>query len=332
VTARLVVRGHGHPAVRASHTKTLELTPSAELGRGGTCVVAVGSLVDGGPLAGVLLGELSVGDRVVQFDAIGNPDWDPAGPAIVRRSDVRKPDTVATHASLAAADLPAELCEVLSDPDVEVRLALTRVAPQPARLIIATGEVAVAERAAADLITQTDPATITGRVLHLATPTQATLAAAPQPVEVIGYPPAAAVAAASPFGAGAVQLPLSKIDTARDRAVVVRVGADDVERTIRAAVRRGRRTGAVLGRLPWVTWGALSALTAPAGVRTVWLCLDPVPVADVDGRIAALRAAGMPVKQLARELAAELGLPAREIYRRATGSDSWSSTQSSGRR
>jgi hypothetical protein len=318
MTDRLVLRGRGHSAVRASHTKTLELTPSLDLGAGGTCVVGVGSVVDGPPLAGAVRGELSAGGHHVLFEAIANPDWDPTGPAVVRRSEVRKPNTVATHASLAASDLPVELRRALRDPDVDVRLELVRVTPQPDRLVIATGEVPVAERAAADLITQADPPTIAGRVLYLGRPSPATLSGAPQPIEVVGYEPAAAVAAASPFGATSVHAQVGELAAHRDQAIVARIPAAEFDKVVRSARRRGRRTAAVLGRLPWVQWGELTELRPPAGVRNVWLCLDPVPAADLDQRIAELRASGVPVKQIARELAAELGLPAREIYQRAT--------------
>jgi len=301
VSDRLTLLGHGHPAVRASHGKTLELTPSSELGAGGTCVVAVGARVDGVPLAGALRGELSVGDQHVTFEALGNPDWDTSGPAVLRRSDVRKPDTIATHASVSAAELPAELRAALRDPGAQVRLVLRRSAPQPDRLVIAAGEVAAGEREAADLITETDPSAVTGRVLHLGRPAPALLLGVPQPVEVVGLDPAVAVAVASPHGAG---------------GEVRRIAAADFEKTIRSARRHGHRTGAVLGRLPWVRWGELATLQAPSGVRTVWVCLDPAPVVDVDERIAELREQGLSVKQIARTLASELGLPSREIYRR----------------
>lgn len=314
-----MLRGRGHPAVRASHAKTLELTPEADLGLGGTCVVGVATITSGGPIAGALDGELTVAGMTVTFTALGNPGWDPTGAAVVRRSAVRKPDTVATHATVSAADLSADVVAALRDPLNEVTLRLRHAIPQPTQLVLAPmGNADPAEWAAADLVTVTPAPTILGRVLVIGSISAAALEAAPQPIEVVGVEGAQAVAAASPYGADAVLAPSLPDD--RDQAVVLRVGVADVEKTLRNAQRKGRRTGAIAGRLPWVHWGQLDTLPVPTGVRTVWICLDPAPHIDVDERIASLRAEGLSVKQIAKQLSAELGIPANQLYARATGS------------
>jgi hypothetical protein len=306
----LTLRAQGHPAIRATHAKTLELTPATELGAGGTCIVGVGMVVHGSPLAGWVRAELTVGGERIEFDALANPGWDETGPAVIRRSDVRKPDTIATHATLASADLPRSLVAALASPAADVGLVLRAVSPQPPRVVIvAEGPLPPAEVAAAG----------GSRVLVHGPAAPEVLLGAPQPVEVYGLPIHRAVAAASPGGAGAVLSDLGSLSdrSLRGEALLVRVPTSELERTIRMARRHGRRTGAVAGRLPWVWWGLLEDIAAPAGVRTMWLCLDPMPERDLDQRIAELRAAGASTKSLARELALEFGLSVKEVYGRA---------------
>jgi hypothetical protein len=306
----LTLRAHGHPAVRATHAKTLELTTATELGVGGTCIVGVGLQVEGVPLAGWVRVVLDVDDQHIEFEALANPGWDVTGPAVIRRSDVRKSDTIATHATLASADLPRAALAALARPGSDITLVLRPMSAQPPRLVmVAVGPVPEAEVAAAG----------GERVLVVGTAAPDVLAAAPQPVEVYGLPLHQAVAAASPHGAEAMLGDLRSLADAAPRgvAVVLRVAVSELERTIRTARRYGRQSGAAAGRLPWVHWGLLEELTAPAGVRVLWLCLDPVPAGDLDGRIAQLRAAGMSTKDVARELAGEFGLSVRDVYSRA---------------
>ncbi|MCW2497805.1 DUF371 domain-containing protein [Jatrophihabitans sp.] len=303
--------GHGHPAVRASHAKTLEFTPSAELGAGGTCVVAVGASVEGVPLAGAVRLELTAGAASFSFEALANPDWDATGPAVVRRSDVRRPDTLATHATASAADLPRELVAALRDRQTPISLRMTRLQPQPARLVIVAGPVPAAEQEAAG-----------GARLLVTYPAPPELLAEARPAEVLGLPPQQAVAAASPQAFTADMAALADVaaladQARRNEALVLRVAVPELERVLRTATRHGRRTGALLTRSPWVQWGPLASLSASPGARTGWLSLDPVPPGDLDERIAALRSAGMSTRDLARALSAELGLPAKDVYARA---------------
>ena len=311
----MIVRGQGHPAVRATHGKTLEFTPESELGPGGTCVVAVRAGADGDALAGAVDCELTAGVHRIAFAAIANPDWDRRGRAVIRRSGVTRPDTLATHASLAARDLPPDLVDALRDPAQLVELSLRRARPQPDRLvIIGAGEAPAAELAAADLLAEAGTVGVHGRVLSIGVPSPALLAAAPQPIEVHTVPVQRAVALASPFGADAVLGTVRDVAAKREHAVVLRVHAGEFGKVIRSARRHGRRTGAVAGHLPWVSWGDLESLRAPVGVRAIWLCLDPSPPVDLTGRIAAARAAGLATKQIARDLAEEFGLPVKDVY------------------
>ena len=183
----ITVRGFGHPSVRASHGKTLELTPELDLGPGGTCVVAIRSSAEGAALAGAVECVLVAGDHRVEFTALANPDWDTTDRAVVRRSHVRKRDTIVTHASLAASDLPHAMVDALRDPLQEVLLEVRPVQHQPDRLVIVVGpEIAQAELDAADVIADPASAYARGRRLVVGLPGPALLMSAPQPVVVHG--------------------------------------------------------------------------------------------------------------------------------------------------
>lgn len=128
----LRLRGSGHPDIRATHANTFEFSTDQHIGPAATCVVAVGSGPVGQvpPVAGPVRLELTAGNHSAIVHAVGNPRWRPGGPAIVRRSDVRLPNTFATQADLAAADLPRELVAALADPATAVELTVTR-RPRP---------------------------------------------------------------------------------------------------------------------------------------------------------------------------------------------------------
>src|SRR3954447_4221171 len=112
--------GRGHPAIRATHGKTLEFSADPDITARATCVVAIRRSGDAAPVAGDVRVTLRAGAESFSFDARGNSSWDPSGAAVIRRSPLRLPDTLATHASAAASDLPPSLVEALRDPDVEV--------------------------------------------------------------------------------------------------------------------------------------------------------------------------------------------------------------------
>lgn len=316
----ITVVGRGHRTVRASHGKTLELTPEHDLGPGGTCVVAVRSSADGAPLAGAVDCVLSAGEHRVEFSALANPDWDSTDRAVLRRSDLRKRDTLATHASLSAADLPRAMVAALQDPTHDVLLEVRPATRQPDRLVVlADGLLPDAERDAADALADAATVTVQGRTVVVGTPAPALLVAAPQPVEVLGLPVQRAAAIGSPHGGDAVLGTVHDIAAQREVAVVARIHAEEFGKVIRSARRHGRRTGSVVGHLPWVYWGELDALPQPKGVRVLWLCFDPAPPVDLDARIAEWRETGASTKQIAKGLAEELGMSAKSIYAHITG-------------
>lgn len=122
----------GHPALRASHAKTLEFTADPEVTGRATCVLGVSSSLPPAPVAGPIQLTVSVGTSSITLDALGNSAWQPGRSAVLRRSRLRRPDTFATDASLAAADLPRSFTALLADPQARVEVAVSRRPAEPA--------------------------------------------------------------------------------------------------------------------------------------------------------------------------------------------------------
>ena len=214
--------GRGHDAIRATHTKTLELTVDAHISERATCVVAVDVSGATAPLAGPVRIILSTGDETFTLEARANSGWDPAGPAVIRRSPLRLPGTLATHASAAASDLPRSLVALLCSPDTDVEVTVEPIPGPPTAVLFAVDPGRprdarlLAEWAAADLVVAEDddvarlvgervghgPVSVDGRVLVLAVrdlPGQTVVdALRTADVETVGLAPPLAAAAAAP--------------------------------------------------------------------------------------------------------------------------------------
>ncbi|GAA3372921.1 hypothetical protein GCM10020367_30820 [Streptomyces sannanensis] len=225
----------GHRDIRASHSKTLEFITSADITGRATCVVGVATTVqEPSPkgLAGPLRITLTIGGHSVTVRALGNSAWRPGSSAVVRVSSQRLPNTLATDADLAAADLPRELLHSLRHQDsvidvlvesdrepAEGRLVLYRAGQGDENRLaaeIAAAETVIAQDVAAGRVLSSHgvaadpwaaaPGTVErgGRVLAVSTmethnPVVGQLLAGIRPaVEVIGLPDELAVAAVSP--------------------------------------------------------------------------------------------------------------------------------------
>ncbi len=164
----LRLRCRGHPAIRATHDKTLELTADPSISARATCVVGVDAkltAVPDGRLAGPVRIRISAGDHQAAIRAVANPYWRPGAPMVVRRSRNRTPDTIATEADLAAVALPRELVARLADPATEIDVVMERADRRPdgrAGLVLlwvppdAPGPRLSAEVDAADLVVAED--------------------------------------------------------------------------------------------------------------------------------------------------------------------------------
>lgn len=336
------IRATGHPEIRATHAKTWELTPDAELTARATCVLGVGAVAEGGPLAGPVELRISVGEHHVTVRAVGNPSWVPGGPAVIRRSPVRLSNTLATDADLSAADLPRGLAAALTDPAAEITVEVSTVA-DPGTVVLCHATALTprlaAELAAADTVIAEDPGaralvgkpvTGTGRTLVVATqdlPGRTVRHLLGGPTEVIGLPPALAAAAASPSPA-----PIFLTEPARKPAdalraapleakVVLRASADTADKVLAAARERGTRTLS-LATEPYAeserpVWGELDTLPLPER-GDFWLCLDPAPTEDLDPLlhklITGLLAQGVPARGIAQSLADLPGFTRRTAY------------------
>jgi len=214
--------GSGHPAIRATHHKTLEVTTDSDITERATCVVAVGASGLDAAVAGDIRVTVRVGTESFAFTARGNSSWQPGATAVIRRSPVRPPGTFATHATAAASDLPRTLVTALRETNASVTVD---VEPLPGRLCAVLFAVDPdrpddprlgVELAAADLVVAEDEvvarlvgervtagaAEVTARTLVLAAaelPGRSVVGALGSvDVETVGMPPALAAAAAFP--------------------------------------------------------------------------------------------------------------------------------------
>ena len=303
--------GSGHPAIRATHHKTLEVTPDPDITERATCVVAVS--VTGGPsaIAGDVRITIRAGDQSFALTARGNSSWRPGSSAVIRRSPLRLPGTFATHATAAASDLPRELVAALHDRHTDVTV---EVEPLPGRLCavlfaadpgqpddprlraeLAAADAVIAEDAgAAGLVAAAGtaglvaawaaagPMAVTGRTLVVATedlPGRSVVAdLAGVEVETVGLPASLAAAAAFPARGPLLLMPsgaeaaTALRDAPAGARVVVEVAADEVMAVLRRAAHEHRAEQAVLVR------GAAAPVRVTTDVPVELWGSDPVQV------------------------------------------------------
>jgi hypothetical protein len=127
-----MVRGSGHPSIRATHVKTLEISRELHATERGTCIVAVGAEFDAEAL-GLLRGMVKVTMRAAGFEVSGeaviNPDHRVGDRLVIRRSRFMNDDTLAVGATLTANALNAELVSALQDPATEVTVTIEEEGP-----------------------------------------------------------------------------------------------------------------------------------------------------------------------------------------------------------
>ena len=138
-----VLVGRGHPAIRATHAKTFELTAEPAITPRATCVLAVGTVLDPNlaPLRGrVRLTLATPGLPALTGEATLNPDRALTDRAVIRRSRTLDADTLAVDSTLTAEDLPEEFATALTDPGREVTLTVEELGPDRPLLRVAFGE------------------------------------------------------------------------------------------------------------------------------------------------------------------------------------------------
>jgi len=115
----------GHPAVTATHAKTLEIAREGEIGPQASCVVAVAAQVDEAAVA-IMRGRVELTIQAGNAsDAVRgrlNPAFRPGDPLIVRRAPAVTRDALVVDADRAASDLDRALVAELQGPDAVVTL------------------------------------------------------------------------------------------------------------------------------------------------------------------------------------------------------------------
>lgn len=146
-----VLRGRGHPAIRATHAKTLELTADTAITERATCVVGVGarfdpdgSLADLAALRGrVRLRLATPGLPEAVGEAVINPGHAVADRLVIRRrgaagTDSEAAETLAVDSTLTARDLSPEFAAALADPGREVTLTVEELGPERPLVLVGT--------------------------------------------------------------------------------------------------------------------------------------------------------------------------------------------------
>ena len=137
---RVTVRASGHPQLRGTHHKSLEITREEAVTGRATCVVGVAA-GEFPPELHLLRGPVRItvaagpGARLAGH-AVINPDHRVDRRLVVRRSDRVDPDTLANRADFTAADLDPALRAALSQPGAPVTMDIEEVrAPPPLVLV-----------------------------------------------------------------------------------------------------------------------------------------------------------------------------------------------------
>jgi len=127
---RVTIIGRGHPAITASHAKTVELVTEPEIGPRATCVVAVGARVESGDLLG-LRGWIDLtihaGGTTDVVRGHANPALAAGDRLVVRRAPVPVRDALLVEADKGASDLDPGLVAALKDPGAAVTVSLSPV-------------------------------------------------------------------------------------------------------------------------------------------------------------------------------------------------------------
>lgn len=141
----VTVTAVGHPAIRASHDKTLELTADPVITGRATCVAGVSATWNREALAqlrGPVDYLIEAGDWQGGGTAIVNPDHAVAHGFVIRRSRHTDDDTLAVASTGAAANLPRPLVAALAEPGQPVTVTITELRPPAPLVILAPGEPA----------------------------------------------------------------------------------------------------------------------------------------------------------------------------------------------
>lgn len=130
---------YGHPAIRALHRTTIEITRDTDLTLSGDCIVGVraskGCSQIGDDLRSKMMSQsevnisLEVGRRFFLMKAFGSADLTLSddNDIVIRKSTFSSPRTLAVRSDRAAYDLPREMAQDLRDPTCKGKLRITLI-------------------------------------------------------------------------------------------------------------------------------------------------------------------------------------------------------------
>ena len=117
----------GHPAIRATHGKTLELTRDRDITERATCVVGVAAELPEDELAalhGRVTLTLSVGAESVEIRGRLNPAFRPGDPLVVRRAPDVTRNAVIVDADTAASDVPRSFVSAAASGSARIAVSM----------------------------------------------------------------------------------------------------------------------------------------------------------------------------------------------------------------
>jgi hypothetical protein len=132
----------GHPAITATHQKTLEVSREADIGREATCVIGVSGALDEQALArlrGIIELTISAGGRSAVVRGRANPAFRPGDPLVVRRDPAITRDAILVEADIGAAGLDRELVAALAERGAAIELTFREVAGSPPAGVLVVG-------------------------------------------------------------------------------------------------------------------------------------------------------------------------------------------------
>lgn len=307
----------GHPSIRATHRKTLELTREREITERATCVVGVGVEIDEEALAmlhGRVELSLSVGDMTETVRGRLNPAFRPGDPLVVRRAAAVTRDALVVEADRAASDLPRSFVAALSDGTARIGI---RVEPSAS----AAGPGVLVVRGVGGICTD-----IRGKRRPVDV---AEALARGERVEFAG--PREVIDAAHDAGHTVLPAPgLAPADAVRavagldpDAEVTEGIRAEELPRLLE---RSGATRGAIAldhgtPREQYLPWRAGERLEIPGarGRRAAFVVEAATAGPEALARAEAMAASGASTRDVARALQEDAGLSRRRAYELALG-------------
>jgi hypothetical protein len=136
---RVSFEARGHPRVRATHGKSIEITSDREITTRATCVIGVDAKLPATQLR-QLRGRVNVvlSSRGATARIVGqvNPGYDSDSRLVLRRSGVDVTDTFVVYADKTAEDLPRELVDTLGNDSAILHVDIVEVEAPPPLVVI----------------------------------------------------------------------------------------------------------------------------------------------------------------------------------------------------